>query len=324
MSRHHLWPLLIIVSIVLLGASCSRSTNTTTNTNVTITPTTTRGLSFSPSAITGDGVADFFTKAAAGGSFVSWAGPMSDLEKTGSGAQLVIAQAQSHQLVPVIITSPTAADLQDDTAWKLWSDNVVIFAKHSSVAYLGVGNELNKTMTTSQLNVFTSNWPNFVQAVHDVSPQTKVFTIFQLEWMKGLRGGLFGGTNDATKAQWDLLHQVASSDLVAFSTYPGLIYKNPADVPDDYYSSIAAQTSVPIALTEVGWFRTGPAGWSSSASEQADFVHRFFTLTKAVNPVFTIWSFLYDPAAAVPFDTMGFLSKDQSTSAAWKAWQQGE
>jgi len=29
--------------------------------------------------------------------------------------------------------------------------------------------------------------------VKSVSPQTKVFTIFQLEQMKGLNGGLFGG-----------------------------------------------------------------------------------------------------------------------------------
>jgi hypothetical protein len=39
--------------------------------------------------------------------------------------------------------------------------------------------------------------------------------------------------------------------------------------------------------------------------EQAAFATRFFELTDGLDKEMAIWSFLYDPAAQKPFDSMG-------------------
>jgi hypothetical protein len=157
--------------------------------------------------------------------------------------------------------------------------------------------------------------------VKAVSPNTNVFTNFQLEKMKGLRGGLFGGTNDPDKAQWFLLDRF-KQDIVSFSTYPMLIYKSPSEIPSDYYDEkITAHTSKPIAFTEIGWHSDDDIpGWESSGTEQAEFIETFFTLTRNLDMPIAIWSFMFDQDIPDPFKHTGLIHNDGTAKPAWDAW----
>ena len=83
---------------------------------------------------------------------------------------------------------------------------------------------------------------NFYNDVYDAvkaeSPQTKIFPNFQLEKMKPTKGRTLGEANDPSKSEWDLLDRFPKMDLAAFTTYPGLIYRSPSEIPADYYSEI--------------------------------------------------------------------------------------
>lgn len=144
------------------------------------------------------------------------------------------------------------------------------------------------------------------------SPNTQVFTVFQLEKMKGLSGGLFGGKSDPGQNEWSLLDRFAKADFFAFTTYPGLVYKDPSEISTNYYDEIRLHTSKRIAFSEIGW--------QSSETEQADFIRLFFTLTKSLEPEFRIWSFLYDQPTIVPFDSMGLFRPDGTPKPGWDTW----
>lgn len=126
----------------------------------------------------------------------------------------------------------------DEATCRAYLDAAVAFARDCRPPYLGLGVEVNILAEKSPADFerFVRLHDEVYDAVKAVSPKTKVFTVFQLEKMKGLGGGLFGGTNDPARAQWRLLSRFARLDLAAFTTYPGLVFKAPGDVPADYYS----------------------------------------------------------------------------------------
>lgn len=118
-----------------------------------------------------------------------------------------------------------------------------------------------------------------------------------------------------------MLDRFPKSDIIAFTTYPGLIYKDPADIPADYYTEVKSHTSKRIAFTEIGWHsNSGPAGWESSKAEQAQFITQFITLTTAMDNELAIWSFMYDQGTVEPFNSMGLRRSDGTARPAWDEW----
>jgi len=138
--------------------------------------------------------------------------------------------------------------------------------------------------------------------------------------MRGLGGGLFGGVNDDSRSQLSLLDDFPDADLLAFTTYPCLVFTDPSEIPVDYNTGILEHMDKPVAFTEVGWFREDIPGWESGPEEQAEFIDRFFELTGDVEPVMVVWSFLYDQSVQRPFDTMGLLDAEEAHTEAWDAW----
>lgn len=134
-------------------------------------------------------------------------------------------------------------------------------------------------------------------AVKQASPDTKVFTIFQFEYMK-------------KNNEWQLLSQF-KTDIAAFTTYPFILYSSVSDIPSDYYAEIALHTSKPIAFTEIGWQNAEP-----------EFISLFFEQTKQMNPdpEFAVWGFLYDQNVQEPFNTMGLLKSDGTKKQGWDEW----
>lgn len=328
MKRRYVVLPVILIAIILLGVYF-RPERQTDNEQQQFSGML-KGITLSPKSFQPDDFNDFFVKAKQAGSIVSWAGDWNELGNLDNGGPKVVAELSlSKGYIPLIEgqffqqSDGKLLRTFDEETKQRYKDSAVAFAGKYKPKYLAFGIEVNVLHEKSpkDFDDFVQFFDEVYDAVKAKSPNTRLFTIFQLEKMKGLNGGLFGGTNDLTKAQWALLDKFSKSDIIAFTTYPGLIYKSPSEIPQDYYSEIILHTSKPIAFTEIGWHRDpSPAGWESSDSEQAEFVETFFRLTENLNKEFAIWSFMYDQNTIEPFKSMGLYSLEGTPKQALNEW----
>ncbi len=290
-----------------------------------------KGVSLSPKSFGASDFTDFLSKSAEAGSVVSWAGDWNELGSDNGAPKVVAELSKTYGYEPLVepqfFTQSSGKLLRplDAATKEAYKKSIAAFAGKHRLKYIGMGIEVNVLYEKSPADFeeFAAFYPEVYDAIKKASPSTKVFTIFQLERMKGRHGGLFGGENDAAKAQWQLLDRFSKSDMVAFTTYPSLIYKSPLEIPQDYYSEIFQHTSKPIAFTEIGWHSAAsPAGWESSEEEQVEFVDVFFNRSKSLEPELAIWSFLYDQDTVEPFDSMGLVSRDGKEKSAWEKWKE--
>jgi len=289
-----------------------------------------KGVTLSPKSFQPADFEDFFLKAREAGGLVSWAGDWNEVSNSTSGAPAVVTSLSlTYNCTPIVeaqfFTQSDGRLLRplNETTMQNYKEGATTFADRYKPKYLGLGIEVNVLYEKSptDFDAFIRLFNETYDAVKARSPSTKVFTVFQLEKMKGLSGGLFGGTNDPSKAEWALLDRFSKSDIAAFTTYPGLIYRDPSEIPAGYYTEISLHTSKPIAFTEIGWHTdTSPAGWESSGAEQAEFVAVFFNLTGSLNKEFSIWSFLYDQNTIEPFKSMGLYYSNGTAKPAWSEW----
>ncbi|MEW6062978.1 MAG: hypothetical protein AB1571_01225 [Nanoarchaeota archaeon] len=289
-----------------------------------------KGITLSPKSFQQDDFKEFFENAKLTGNIITWSGDWNELSNIEKGGPAVVSSlALVYKYTPIIITQfftqnsgQLLRPLNEDTKQN-YKNYLIQFVKKYKPKYIGLGIEVNMLSEKSpqDFNSFVELYNEAYDEIKKASPDTKVFTVFQLEKMKGLNGGLFGGTNNPDKAQWDLLKKFSKSDIIAFTTYPGLIYKNPSEIPQDYYTEIKFYTQKPISFTEIGWYSSNAIqGWESSESEQAEFITTFFSLTKDLNKEFSIWSFMYDQNVIEPFNSMGLITKDGSFKQAWDIW----
>lgn len=320
---------ILSVEILLYQTGCKQEETVTGNDGQTTK--TLKGIGLSPRSFEPADFTDFFEKARQTGEVVMWAGDWIELSRTSGGGATVVAElASTYNYIPLIeaqfFTQSTGALLRplDDSTKQLYKNSASAFAQKYKLKYLGLGIEVNTLYEKSpaDFDAFAKFYSEVYDAVKATSPTTKIFTVFQLEKMKGLNGGLFGGTNDPSKAQWALLDRFSKSDIIVFTTYPGLIYKNPSEIPLDYYSEIKTRTTKPIAFTEIGWHsEASPIGWESSDTEQAEFVRTFFVRTEDLNKVLAIWSFMFDQNTIEPFRSMGLRRRTDGTAKpAWDEW----
>jgi hypothetical protein len=291
-----------------------------------------KGVSLSPKSFQSQDFIDFFEKAAQAGEIITWAGDWDELGRDNGGPKVVTELASTYDYIPLVevqfftqSTGKLLRPLNEETK-HIYLTSAVTFVQTYSPMYIGFGIEVNVLYQKSpdDFDDFVVFYHEVYDAVKKASPTTKVFTVFQLERMKGLNGGLFGGTNDLDEAHWFLLDRFPS-DLVAFTTYPGLIYKTPSEIPADYYTEINHYTQKPIAFLEIGWHTDfSPPGWESSEAEQAAFVETFFRLTNELDMELAIWSFLFDPDIFEPFKSMGLYSTDGHAKRAWDIWISSE
>ena len=289
-----------------------------------------KGLAFTPASYDSAGTTDFFAKASQAGSVVEWAGDWDQLDGPGAPAtvaQLASRNGQESMIAVQFFTQSTGQLIRplNATNEQHYLSITEEFARQYRPSYLAVGIEVNLLYEKNPTSFaeFVKFYSQVYSSVKSVSPETDVFTVFQLEKMNGLGGGLYGGVNDPNSSEWQLLSQFPQDDVAAFTTYPSLVYQSPADIPSDYYSSIAVHTNRSVGFTEIGWNSASVSGgWKSNESEQSAFVARFFSLTSTLARAFAVWSFLYDQSAPVPFDSMGLIYVNGTTKESWEAWQE--
>lgn len=324
---------LAILGILLTLVGC-QNTNTPSSVR-TSTPATTavaqtvgliKGVAFSARSQQPADFTSFFDSAKQAGSAIMWAGDWMQLSQQ-NGAPAVVAQlALKYGYTPIIevqfFSQSTGKLFRPlDQYAQTYEDSLSQFVSKYKPPYLGIGVEVNVLYEKApdDFDSFVQLYKQCYDLVKAESPDTKIFTVFQLEKMEGLNGGLFGGANDPGPAQWSLLGDFPS-DLVAFTTYPDLVFHSPDDIPADYYSQVSQHTVKPIAFTEIGWHSAAsPKGWESSEAMQATFVKTFFKLSQPLDKKIAIWSFLYDQQTIEPFDSMGLLGKD-GPKASWEVW----
>lgn len=315
-------------------ASPSREPETAATSTATAdaqpSPRPLRGVSLSPRSFGGEDVRSFFDQAADAGSVVRWAGDWTELDPDGGAPAAVATLARQHDLEPVIETGVFSAGDRElfrpltGEARAEYVESAASFCERHAPPYLGIGVEVDAHSETDpdSFETFVDLFADTYDAVKAVSPDTLVYTGFQLERIRGLRGGLFGGENDPGAANWALIDRFPDADLTAVTTNPGLIYRDPGEVPDDYYDELAARTDRPVAITETGWtHRTVAEGWESDEAEQADFVERLAVLTSDVDLEMLVWLWLYeqpDPTGA--FEGMSLRREDGSGRPAWDVW----
>ncbi|MBI4138914.1 hypothetical protein HY479_02070 [Candidatus Uhrbacteria bacterium] len=316
---------LAAAALLLFGAGCQTSRAFPTQPTGTL-----RGVSLSPKSFSPEDFETFFRDASDAGSAVTWAGDWIELAAP-TGAPVVVAElAKPKKYTPVIIAQVFDQDTGNlrrpltPHARKTHVAQAESFAKKYHPPFFGLGIEVNMLAERSPdaFDQFVALFDEAADAIKRASPETRIFPVLQLERLKGLRGGLFGGKNDETKNDWALLEKFPKADLIAFTSYPGIIYKDPDDIPDDYYQEIRKRTDRPIAFTELGWSAAAsPAGWESSEEEQTRFVSRFRKLTAGFDPQLEIWSFLYDQPLPEPFTNMGLRRADGSARPALEEWK---
>ncbi|WP_435358222.1 hypothetical protein [Haloarchaeobius sp. DFWS5] len=288
------------------------------------------GVSLSPRSYGETDFVSFFELAAEMGSVVRWGGRWDDLAESDSGPGVVAGLAEQYDYDPVFevnVFDASTGEAHRPLTEENREEYVYIaseFAAEHRPPYLGLGVEANILWENDpdEFDRFVQLFEATKAAVASVSPETTVSVGFQLERLRGLQGGLFGGENDPSLAAWDLIDRFPSADLVGFTTYPGLIYKAPDEIPDDYFDAIPAHVDRRVAITETGWSAgTVASGWESSEAEQAQFVERLLADTAPLDLQLLLWSFMYDQAAVPPaFEGMSLRRDDGTPRPAWDDW----
>ena len=291
-----------------------------------------RGFTLSPVDYEGDSLVEFLETASLNADAIARVGDIVEWEEgDGSGLAVVDSLAEQYGYFPLSVTGIFDVDdgellrPLDDAAFDRYVAAASSYAANHRPPYLGLGVEVDTQWRThpDEFDRFVELFAAVAAAVDEVSPDTRMFTVFQLERLAGMNGGLFGGVNDPAQGSWDLIDRFPDADIIGFTTYPGLVYSHPDDLPGDYYARLVEHTGGrPIAFTEMGWQSDGDfAEYSGTQEKQAAFVERFPQLIADADVAFYIWSFLYDQQTFGPFASMGLVDRNRQPKLGWWAWQ---
>jgi hypothetical protein len=186
--------------------------------------------------------------------------------------------------------------------------------------YLAFGVEVNRLIPEISEAAFL-DFVYAYQEIHDlvkeISPDTKVFTIYQLEYLKGA-AYLSGREFDP---QWDTLDYFAGKlDLLGLTIYPFLEYQSVSDIPDDYYDDVPNHIQLPIAITEMAWLSEDVLVVNGSEEDQVEFLLQLLEKTQAWNLEMTLYSFLYEPEGIDLFESAALITNDGKSKEIYSYW----
>ncbi|MCR4317987.1 MAG: hypothetical protein NUW37_16710 [Planctomycetes bacterium] len=308
------------------------------------TITTDYGVALSPKGYPGSATnqdwIDFYTNHSDVGKLIAFHTNWRDSAQTAGQTPQILASAEiasaQYGFTPAIgigwdingTPDLTSANDPQDNTWgnaqtrQQYKDMVATFATQHQPKYLFLGNEVNSFWLShpqAEWDVWVTEYRECYDAVKAASPDTIVFTVFQLERMKGV--GVNTGWSNA--AHWQLLDDVKDKcDAIGFTTYPYFEYTDPANVPANYYTEIADHYDGPVIFTEVGWVADPAIPFLGSEQKQADFIDVFFSRIQAFDVRYVCWLFLHDVPGFQAFSQIGLRDQNgvsRLSEARWKA-----
>ncbi|MBN1924175.1 MAG: hypothetical protein JW791_05480 [Nanoarchaeota archaeon] len=202
-----------------------------------------------------------------------------------------------------------------------YQDWVLYWTELYHPKYLALGVEVNNLYVQfpDVFDDFVAFYRETYDLIKQASPETKVFTIFQLDVMRG--EAYLTGLN--LTSHWSIIDLFKDKlDLVSFTVYPFLNYNSVSEIPDNYFTEIKEHTGdLPIAFTEFGW----PSDLSlvdSSEIEQVVFFNRMLEETQDLNMEFIMCPFLHDGYFPVYiFETVGLKNNDGMPKEVYNYWK---
>jgi hypothetical protein len=186
--------------------------------------------------------------------------------------------------------------------------------------YFAFGVEVNRLIPEISQEAFLDFVNVYIQIydlVKEVSPQTKVFTIYQMEYLKGA-AYLSGREFDP---QWETLdHFAGKLDLLGLTVYPFLEYTSVEDIPSDYYDEIPQRTDLPIAITEMAWLSEDVLIVEGSEEEQVEYFLQLLEGTQDWNLEMMLYSFLYEPRGADLFESASLKTNQGEPKEIYYYW----
>lgn len=240
----------------------------------------------------------------------------SDAGRIPEVAKLVASQSRMNGVEPVTVFGFQSGeelfirvpgnDVNDWTngdAVAAFADMAADFAAEYDPEFLFLGNETDfyAEQDPDGYEAWTAAYRTVRAAVKEVSPNTLVGTIFQVEHMLGR--GVFSGWNTPQTRAWTL-HDAETIDVVGLTIYPYLGTADPADLPSNYLDEITALIGErPIVITETGW-PANDAGsvvaWNAGEDEQVTFAQRLDAMIAGKNVQAAHWLFLYPAVSGLP------------------------
>lgn len=324
-NRITLW--LLIGLIIILAAGCGNEVEPViqddVQTGITKVDKPLRGVSFSPQSFQSEDFQEFLDRIGETQDLVLWAGDWIEIDQN-KAPIIVTGLADQYGVIPIIEVGHYIQESGElfrsftDETKQIYRESTLDFIRTYQPVYFGMGVEINifAEKNPQAFEEFIPFYNELYDAIKGISPQTKVFTVFQLENINGLG---FWEISEAVP-HWEMMDRF-KLDLAAFTTYPGLVYRDVTNIPVDYYTEIREHTSLPIAFMEIGWHSAAsPAGWESSQEEQTEFIRTFFNLTQDLPVEVAVWSFMYDIGTFEPFNSMGLIDHRGNEKTAWEEW----
>lgn len=203
----------------------------------------------------------------------------------------------------------------------------VAYAKYLALnyqpSYMALGVEVDllyARLGPEAFESFLSLYEETYDEVKAVSPRTLLFPTFQYESMLGILDN--GGTHQPT---WSLVQQFGERlDLLAVSSYPGLVFETITDLPANYYQALEDVADVPIALVSLGWSSAQDRQGEPPETGQVTYLYRVLAAADDLEAHLVIWHLGRDPEV-VPegFEAMarmGMYSASGQPKNAWRVW----
>jgi len=186
--------------------------------------------------------------------------------------------------------------------------------------YFAFGVEVNRLIPEANQETFL-DFVNAYREVYDLvkfhSPDTKVFTIFQLENLKGaayLTGLEF-------EPHWQVLELFEGKmDLVGLTIYPFLEYTSVDQIPFDYYDEIPGYINLPIAITEMAWISEDVSIIQGSEADQVAFLLDILDKTRGWDLEMMLYSFLYEPVGEDLFESAALNKSTGESKQIYDYW----
>lgn len=269
----------------------------------------------------------FLTRDAAsyGGLFGIHILPDAEPNQEGIPEQIQLAYEQMSGVEPYIALgiNPEQGPFTDEMGQTLKRVAVASAEKYQP-RFLSLGVESNTLYLSQQgsFSLYVSYARDIYDAVKGVSPETQVMNNFQLERMKGATGL----TGQEIDPHWHILDQFEGKmDLVSFTVYPFLHYREPAKIPPDYLGEIRKHTDLPIMITETGWPTQDIAnGAEGSDQHQIEYMMTLFQQANEVDLQALIWVFPHDAPFEIAggiFDTISLRDNAGKPKPGFQFWR---